>query len=164
MGETDDRAGVDIAVAAERWRAVPDVEARIERAVAAALAAAGRAAAPVSLLLSDDAALRRLNAEFRGRDTPTNVLSFPAAAPPGVAVPILGDIALAFETCAREAAEEGKPLGDHMTHLVVHGVLHLLGFDHETDAAAAAMEALETRVLAGLGIADPYRAEAAPQP
>src|SRR6185437_11937225 len=95
-----------------------------------------------------------LNAAFRGKDAPTNVLSFPAAA--GAAE--LGDIALAFGVCAREAAEQGKSLAHHLQHLTAHGVLHLLGYDHESDAEAEVMEAKERAILAGLGVADPYAA------
>ena len=101
--------------------------------------------------------LRALNARFRGIDRPTNVLSFPAAEPgrPGKAR-ALGDIALAFETLEREAAELAIPLADHYRHLIAHGFLHLIGYDHETDTEAERMEALETRILARLGAADPY--------
>ena len=111
----------------------------------------------VSLCLADDAALRALNARWRGIDRPTNVLSFPAAEPgrPGGAR-ALGDIALAFETLEREAAELAIPLADHYRHLIAHGFLHLIGYDHETDREAERMEALETRILARLGAADPY--------
>lgn len=147
---------VDILIEAEGWSGIENLEAIIRRAVDAALAAEGRSGAAISLMLGDDAAIRTLNASFRGKDKATNVLSFPAPAMPGDPEPALGDIALAYETCAREAEEEGKALADHLTHLVVHGTLHLLGHDHETEAEAEAMEALEIRVLAGLGIADPY--------
>ena len=105
------------------------------------------------ILLADDEAVRDLNARFRGKDAATNVLSFPAAANAGGH---LGDIALAGGVCAREAAEQGKPLADHLRHLVIHGVLHLLGYDHADDAEAERMEALERDLLAGLGVADPY--------
>ena len=114
-------------------------------------------------MLTDDAAVRALNAQWRGKDRPTNVLSFPAATPDEIARAraggpplLLGDVVLALETCRREAAEQGKPLADHVAHLVVHGVLHLLGHDHEDDAEADRMERLETAILAELGIADPY--------
>ena len=105
--------------------------------------------------------MRDLNARFRDRDRPTNVLSFPAAAMslPGEAPP-LGDIVLAFGVCAAEAAAQGKTLADHLAHLTVHGVLHLLGRDHEDEAEAEAMEAEERSILATLGVADPYRADA----
>jgi probable rRNA maturation factor len=108
------------------------------------------------VLLADDAMVRELNARFRGKDSPTNVLSFPAPPNPERH---LGDVALAYGVCAREAAEQGKPLGRHLQHLVVHGVLHLLGYDHMSDDEAEAMEGLERIVLAGLGAPDPYQAD-----
>jgi len=147
---------IDILVEAEGWESIGDLEAIVRKAAGAALTAGGKSTASISLLMGDDAAIRRLNASFRGKDKPTNVLSFPAPAMPGDPAPSLGDIALAYETCAREAEAEGKTLTDHLTHLVIHGTLHLLGHDHETDAEAEDMEALEIRLLAGLGIADPY--------
>ena len=112
----------------------------------------------LTILLADDAVIRDLNARFRGKDVATNVLSFPAAAS---AHPHLGDIALAHGVCANEAAAQGKRLADHLSHLVVHGVLHLLGHDHDADAQAEAMEALERTILSRLGIADPYRQDVA---
>lgn len=120
----------------------------------------------VSLLFTSDAEVHTLNHEWRGRDKPTNVLSFPmleraeleGLAPDGPPV-MLGDIALAYETCAREAADKGVPLEHHAAHLIVHGLLHLAGHDHDdSDAQAEQMEALETAILAKLGIADPYGA------
>jgi probable rRNA maturation factor len=107
------------------------------------------------ILLADDAAIHDLNARFRGQDKPTNVLSFPAPENPEGH---LGDIALAYGVCAREAAEQGKRLAHHLQHLVAHGVLHLLGYDHMNDDEAREMEGLESIVLAGLGVADPYAA------
>lgn len=153
---------IDILIEDDRWSGIAAIEDRVMVAVRAALAdSANRAGdrAGLSVLLADDETLRRLNADFRGKDKPTNVLSFPAAshASSGDAPAHIGDIALAFETCAREAKEEGKPVADHMTHLVVHGVLHLLGYDHETDQDAGAMEAREIAILAALGITDPYQ-------
>ena len=107
--------------------------------------------------LVDDAQIRVLNAHWRGLDKPTNVLSFPAVAAEKIALaPMLGDIVVAFETMQREAVGEGKTLADHFSHLVTHGFLHLLGFDHEDAAEAERMEALESDILARLGIADPY--------
>ena len=113
----------------------------------------------IALLFTSDDAIAEINAEWRGKDKPTNVLSFPAPAdmpvPEGEPRP-LGDIVLAHGVIAREAAEQGKTLRDHTTHLIVHGVLHLLGFDHEDDAEADEMEALEASILKGLGISNPY--------
>lgn len=152
---------VEIAIAAPAWRQVPQVEPLVARCVDAALAANPAAAGEISISLMDDAAIRALNAAYRGKDYATNVLSFPPPpALPGGPV-LLGDIAVAYETTEREAAAEGKTITDHLAHLIVHGVLHLLGHDHETDAEASAMEAMERSVLAGLGIADPYADHAA---
>ncbi|AJE46036.1 rRNA maturation RNase YbeY [Celeribacter indicus] len=121
-----------------------------------------------SVLACDDARIRALNADFRSRDRATNVLSWPAAerAAPGRRPPLpepefdgtieLGDIAIAYETCLREAGEQEKPVSDHVTHLLVHGLLHLLGYDHVTDADAEIMEGTETEILASMGVADPY--------
>jgi probable rRNA maturation factor len=108
-------------------------------------------------VLADDASLRALNRSYRGKDAATNVLSFPfQPAPGGCAVRHLGDVVLAAETVRKEAAEQGIPPAHHLQHLVVHGLLHLLGFDHDTDARAEAMERLEAQILVTLGIADPY--------
>jgi probable rRNA maturation factor len=142
------------------WARIADLEALTRRAIEAALAVAPDAPqTPVelSLLLTDDAGVRGLNRAWRGIDEPTNVLSFPgggASSPDGVHH--LGDIALGFETVAREAEGEGKGIADHIAHLVVHGVLHLVGHDHEANDAAEEMEALEVEALARLGIANPY--------
>lgn len=142
---------IEIEVEADDWTfALADVEAVVERAAGAAL---GAVEGDVVVLLTDDAAVRDLNARFRDRDRPTNVLSFPA---PESAAPHLGDIVLAYGVCAAEAETQGKTLVDHLSHLVVHGVLHLLGRDHEDDAEAEEMEAEERDVLARIGVADPY--------
>jgi len=110
----------------------------------------------VVVLLTDDASIRSLNAQWRHIDKPTNVLSFPAASNQQGPVISLGDIVVAFETTAREAADEAKPFSDHLAHLAVHGFLHLLGYDHDSDAAAERMEDLERVILARLGVPDPY--------
>ena len=138
--------------------ALPDAAAVAERAATAAL---GGVEGDVVVLLTDDATVRDLNARFRDRDRPTNVLSFPAAemSIPGQAPP-LGDLVLAYGVCAAEAVAQGKTLADHLSHLTVHGVLHLLGRDHEADSEAEEMEAEERAILASLGVADPYRADA----
>ncbi|MBK8770198.1 MAG: rRNA maturation RNase YbeY [Rhizobiales bacterium] len=148
---------LSIEIEHEAWEALPGLAALAERAVAAALEDRGETGA-VTLLFTSDAEMQVLNRDWRGKDKPTNVLSFPAPAmpvPEGEATP-LGDIALACETVSREAAEQGKPLADHTTHLIVHGTLHLLGYDHETDGEAEDMENEERKILARLGIADPY--------
>ncbi len=126
------------------------------RAAAATLAhAAPATSVELSLLLTGDARMRALNRDYRGRNQPTNVLAFPAeTAASGVAPRLLGDVVVAYETAAREARAAGKPLADHLCHLVVHGTLHLLGYDHGINAEAEAMEALERRILHGLGIDD----------
>ena len=113
-------------------------------------------AAEVSILLTDDAHQRVLNREWRKIDKPTNVLSFPQLEPFTPVAGLVGDITLARETLEREADEQGTAFADHFTHLVVHGFLHLLGYDHEDDEEAREMESLEVSVLATLGIADPY--------
>ena len=99
---------------------------------------------------------RELNRRYRGRDYATNILSFPAELPPGVGLALLGDLVICAPVIASEAADQGKSLRDHYAHLTIHGVLHLLGYDHETTAAAKRMEGLEIRILAGIGIANPY--------
>lgn len=156
------RPHVDFVATSPRWRAALAARTLARQAIAASLAECGLALRPGAELcvhLADDAHIRDLNARWRGRDEATNVLSFPAVEPANIRqARLLGDIVLAFETVAREAAAEGKPLADHYRHLVVHGFLHLIGFDHETDADAQRMEAMETRILARLGVADPYRA------
>lgn len=157
---------LDTAVADERWSVLGDVEALARRSVEAAFAVACsplEAPVVIGLLLADDAAIRELNRAWRGQDKPTNVLSFPAPAQPsgGAGPRVLGDIALAYETVVREARQEAKVLADHVAHLLVHGTLHLLGRDHQGNEEADAMEALEIRALAGIGIANPYRDEAA---
>lgn len=150
---------IEIEVEAEPWTgALLDVEAVVERA---ALAALGTVKGDIVVLLTDDDAVRDLNARFRDKDRPTNVLSFPAPELPELlgAAPHLGDIVLAYGVCAEEAQAQGKTLADHLSHLVVHGVLHLLGRDHEDDAEAEEMEAEERQILAQIGVADPYLAE-----
>jgi probable rRNA maturation factor len=122
---------------------------------------AWRGTLELSITLADAAEQQRLNADYRGQNKPTNVLAFPAwdakTPVPSGAPLLLGDVVLAFETVAREAADQEKPLGHHLGHLVVHGVLHLLGFDHLTAIEAVTMESLETSILAKLGVPDPYR-------
>ena len=143
-----------------RWRRALPARRLAREAVAAAVEEAEAKfarGAEMTIHLVDDARIAELNKAWRGKDAATNVLSFPAA-PAGRAASakLLGDVFVALQTLEREAMEEGKPLADHYRHLALHGFLHLLGFDHETPAQAEAMEALETRALARLGIADPY--------
>ncbi len=150
-----------------RWEAAGIVE-RVERAARAALVAVGRDPDlhEVGLLLCDDARMAELNVQFRGKAQPTNVLSWPSfdgdmpepPGNPGEGPLFIGDLALGYETCAREAGEAGVSLADHATHLVVHGVLHLVGLDHADDAEAETMEDLETKILASMGVANPYSA------
>ena len=143
---------IEVEVEDTAWTAaLPDAVAVVERAAAAALSGTE---GDVVVLLTDDAAVHDLNGRFRDRDQPTNVLSFPAAES---AAPHLGDLVLAFGVCAAEAGAQGKTLADHLKHLTIHGVLHLLGRDHVEDAEAEAMEAEERTLLASLGVADPYR-------
>jgi probable rRNA maturation factor len=153
----------EILIVADCWLAQPDVETVIVRAIATAaeIADADHGEAELAVMLTDDAGIRTLNSNWRGIDKPTNVLSFPALPPTGPSGPddaprMLGDIAIAYETVRKEADEEQKPFDHHLSHLAVHGYLHLIGYDHENDADAEAMESLETEILAQLGIPDPY--------
>jgi probable rRNA maturation factor len=144
---------IDVSIASPLWDTI-DGEAIVRRAVAAA-APPDTADSELSVVLTDDAEIKSLNAQWRHKDEPTNVLSFPAStAGPGPR--LLGDIVIAYETTAREAEQEAKPLADHLSHLAVHGFLHLLGYDHESDADATVMERLEREILARLGVPDPY--------
>ena len=156
------KPNIEIVESSPLWRALPGIEKLARRAIEASLKMCGVRildGAEVSVQLADDEQIRALNARWRGVDKPTNVLSFPASTPAKIAAAtMLGDIVMAFETAEREAMEEGKTLADHAVHLVVHGFLHLLGFDHQIAAEADRMESLETGILAKLGIADPYAA------
>ena len=142
------------------WDRLPDAEALGERALGLAADMAGVPlldGAEVSVLLSDDAHIRSVNREWRGHDKPTNVLSFPAVEKTRILrAPFLGDIIIAWETLEREAGAEGKNFADHYTHLLIHGFLHLLGYDHIEEVDARRMEALEIAILADLDIPDPY--------
>ena len=151
---------IDVGVEAGDWAGEDELAALSRRAVDAAVVRLGLddAESELSILFTDNEAMRALNAQWRGKDKPTNVLSFPAfpltpGDPPG---PMLGDIVIAFETVKSEAELEGKPFDDHLRHLVVHGFLHVLGYDHENDTDAEEMEAAERAILADMGIADPY--------
>jgi len=177
---------IDVIVESPLWQAVPDAADTVRRAIAQAAgpgAAKRRGPGEVAVLLCDDAAIARLNALWRGHDRPTNVLSFPApireqiSEDSGCKKPVgavlkpaptrlsvlrhpLGDIAIAYETVAREAAAEHKTVAHHLAHLAIHGFLHLLGYDHQNEREAEHMERLERDILAGIGIADPYAADA----
>ena len=148
---------IEIEVADPRWRRLVGFNVKIRRAHKASLKKAD-AAQITTVLLADDKVLKALNRQWRGKNKPTNVLSFPAApaAPPKGAAKSLGDIALSYDTLAKEAKSAGKTIADHMMHLVVHGLLHLIGHDHEDEAEAEAMEKKEIRILAKLGIGNPY--------
>ena len=157
-------AKLDVAVVRhdEAWRTVGVTDAMLVRAARTGFRAALPASSgtyELSVLLTNDDEMRVLNRTWRGKDASTNVLSFPASDQPGQSA-LLGDVALAYETTAKEAREANIALADHAAHLVVHGVLHLLGFDHTEDDEAERMEALERQALASLGISDPYAEKA----
>ena len=149
---------VDVVHEAGDWPQLDALLVAIHAAADAVVAELGVSGCSACIALSSDAEVARLNATYRGKQTPTNVLSFaaPASDEQIRQIRFLGDIGLAAETVAREAAEQGVPLVDHLQHLVVHGLLHLQGYDHQTEAEAEVMEALEVRILKRLGIADPY--------
>ena len=152
----------EVLIVAECWGAAPDAATIVHRAIetAASMIEADTADAELAVMLTDDAGIQTLNRNWRGQDKPTNVLSFPALQPtagaPADAPRMLGDIAVAYETTRKEADEEEKPFDHHLSHLAVHGFLHLIGYDHEKDDDAEAMEGLEREILAQLGIPDPY--------
>jgi probable rRNA maturation factor len=148
---------LDIVVKSPLWKSERGVESLLRRAIAAAAARARLGEAELAIVLTDDAAIRKLNRGWRRRDRPTNVLSFPAPPHPAGARPrLLGDVVIAYETTAREAAAEGKPFKNHVSHLAVHGFLHLLGYDHGSAEEAEEMEGLERAILITLGIPDPF--------
>lgn len=153
----------EILVVADCWQSEPGAEDVIQRAIAAAADMVGEdvSDAELAVMLTDDSGIRTLNCNWRGLDKATNVLSFPALQPTGVRQPddaprMLGDIAIAYETMRREADEEQKPFDHHLSHLAVHGFLHLIGYDHEKDEDAEEMETLEQEILVKLSIPDPY--------
>jgi probable rRNA maturation factor len=150
-----------LAIEAEGWPQAQHLENLVLVALGATENGLGLSAdypSEVSFLFADDATIQGINKQWRGKNKPTNVLSFPAfALRPGMAPkPLLGDIALALKTIQREAIDEQKSFDHHLTHLIIHGLLHLFGYDHETDAEAGVMEALEVKILKTLAIADPY--------
>jgi probable rRNA maturation factor len=149
---------VDVIIDSPRWKKHPAAARRVRRAVrSAAPAKVGKA--ELAVMLTDDKSIRALNLQWRGKDTATNVLSFPAAPPRRRSAPRpLGDIVIAYETTAAESRAEGKRFDHHLAHLVVHGFLHLLGYDHESDREAEDMERRERSILARLDVPDPYAA------
>jgi probable rRNA maturation factor len=151
---------IDVQRHSARWRNVPGLVTAIRKAVRRATEMSGvtlKDSAEISVSLADDAAVRAANRNWRAKDKPTNVLSFPATSPHKLGhSPFVGDIIIAHETVVAEAENDSKTVMNHTLHLVVHGVLHLLGYDHMTNADAARMEALETRILESLGLPDPY--------
>jgi len=146
---------IDIRIESDLWKQQREAATGARRAIAEAAASAARSKCELSVLLTDDPAIRVLNCDWRSVDAPTNVLSFPAPRAGGDR-PFIGDIVLAYETVAAEAQLERKPFAHHFAHLCVHGFLHLLGYDHEKDEDAARMEARERAILASIGIEDPY--------
>jgi probable rRNA maturation factor len=149
---------IEVMVRSARWRRRPQAKSIVKKAVLAAAKAVSTPRTELAIVLADDSAIRTLNRDWRGKNAPTNVLSFPAAAPgkgrPGS--PYIGDIVIAYRTVEREAVAEGKPFNHHLAHLTVHGFLHLLGYDHENDRDAKKMELLERKILKRLAIPDPY--------
>lgn len=168
--ELPSRLEIELSVEDRRFAdAIPELPAFVRQVLETALAEAdARAHIPpeVGVRLVDDPTIRALNARFRGHDRPTDVLSFPTLEPAAVAAALaadhpvpLGDIVVSYDTVARDAAGLGRPFADHLAHILVHGLLHLLGHDHEEDEEAARMESLERRILARLGLSDPYADE-----
>jgi probable rRNA maturation factor len=149
---------IDVIVRSARWRKRPTAKTIVKRAVLAAVEAVSTPSTELAIVLTDDSAIQTLNRDWRGKNAPTNVLSFPAAAPgkSRSAPPYIGDIVIAYQTAAREAVAERKPFNHHLAHLAVHGFLHLLGYDHENDRDAQKMERLERKILKRLAVPDPY--------
>ena len=148
---------IDVRIESPLWDGQPLAEKTVRESVEAAAAALSTAGGEVSIVLTDDSAIRSLNRDWRGIDKPTNVLSFPVSGPPGGEdARLLGDIVIAFETLERECADGNRDFLHHLAHLAVHGFLHLNGYDHETDSQAEAMEGLESRIMARLNMPDPY--------
>ena len=149
---------IEVTVRSARWRKRPTAKTIVKKAILTAAKAVSTRPIELAIVLSDDSAIRALNRNWRGKNAPTNVLSFPAATPGNArsASPYVGDIVIAYQTTAREAVAEGKPFNHHLTHLAIHGFLHLLGYDHENDRDAQKMERLERKILKRLAIPDPY--------
>jgi probable rRNA maturation factor len=149
---------VDVLTESPLWEKEPRAVETVERAIAAAAHAIDAPLGEVVVMLADDETIRRLNRDWRKIDKPTNVLSFPAGKTPGIEPVMLGDIVLAYETLTRECEAEDRVFLNHLAHLAVHGFLHLMGYDHQNDSDAEAMEQLETAILARLDMPDPYLA------
>jgi probable rRNA maturation factor len=157
-GRSGSMPTVDVLVRSRHWRKQPRAGIIVKNAISAAAKVASTPRAELAIVLSDDSAIRALNRDWRGKNAPTNVLSFPAQAPgksPRPS-PYIGDIVIAYQTTAREAVAEGKPFKHHLAHLAVHGFLHLIGYDHETERDAQRMERLERAILARIAVPDPY--------
>jgi probable rRNA maturation factor len=156
-GRRDSAPEIDIQVASPLWAAQPRAEDTVRTAIAAAASASAcKTKGEVSVLLTDDASIQVLNRDWRKIDKPTNVLSFPAAEQADGK--LLGDIVIAYETLAREAEDERRDFLHHLAHLTVHGFLHLIGYDHQTDSQADEMEGLESRIMRSMNLPDPYLA------
>ena len=154
MTARDAALSIDVLVQSPQWNEQPRITAAVRQAINAAADEISSPAGEVAVVLTDDAEIRKLNKQWRGIDRPTNVLSFPAAGAGKKS--LLGDIVIAYETLARESRDEGKELTHHLAHLAVHGFLHLMGYDHQSDSDADAMEELERAILARLKMPDPY--------
>lgn len=160
LGRRTSPPHIDVQFQSSLWAAQPLAEETVRNSVLAAAATLSTVGGEVSIVLTDDSVIRSLNRDWRGIDKPTNVLSFPASgATTGEGTRLLGDIVIAFETLERECADENRDFLHHLAHLAVHGFLHLNGYDHETDRQAEEMEGLESRIMAGLNMPDPYRAQ-----
>jgi probable rRNA maturation factor len=155
LSEVTSAPSIDIQRQSSLWEAQPLAEQTVRAAIAAAHATVSTAEGELSILLTDDSTIQKLNRDWRGIDKATNVLSFPGAKVNGSGR-ILGDIVMAYETLVRECDDEGRIFLHHLAHLTVHGFLHLVGYDHQTDATAEAMEALESRIMTRLKMPDPY--------
>ena len=149
---------VDVLIESPLWEKEPRAAETIERAIGAAAEAIDAPLGEVVVMLADDETIRGLNRDWRKIDKPTNVLSFPAGKTPGIEPAMLGDIVIAYETLTRECEDEDRVFLNHLAHLAVHGFLHLMGYDHQSDSEAEAMEQLETAILARLDMPDPYLA------
>jgi probable rRNA maturation factor len=158
-GRAKKNVQIEVIVRSARWRKQPRAGTIVKKAVLAAAKAVSTPPAELAIVLCDDSAIRALNRKWRGKNTPTNVLAFPAARAAGgkrPATPYIGDIIIAYQTAAREAAAEAKPFKHHLAHLAVHGFLHLLGYDHANDRDALRMERTERAILKRIAVPDPY--------